>query len=534
MRSAPRVVFFVLLLFFLFLLGVSLVAAETSPFIVDVPLQPKQEKLWELVDQSPYTKIGYGGSRGGAKSHGGRAVMLLRRFKYPGTRGLIFRRTFNDLWENHIQPLFDQYPFMRSWYNTGHRELTLPNESVIKFGYAENPGDIDQFQGKQYGDIFPDEATKLAQLELEKLAMCCRMPGMPKFTPKMWWTMNPGGVGHAYVKRVMLDRVYTENEVPSEYAFIQAFGWDNVGWADKALAEDGLTARDYYRWTDEQRFQYFITRTEYGRVLNAMPGKLRVGHLMGRWDVFAGQYFEIWDPSKHVVRLEAVGLKDWWTRWLSIDWGFEHNTAAHWHALRLGEKGSCTVTYRELMANHEAPRALAQKIAERCRLGEKAETLRAIYLSPDAFAKRTNEETIAEQMGQVFREHGLPYPTPADNDRVGGWQLMYEKLDRGEWVITDNCQALIECLPTLTRDEDKVEDVEKMLGDDAADSARYGLKSYQVPAQAPLAERVMQRVKSTDPSQRVLQIQSALHRERQAEPGPARRRNWMSQRWGRQ
>jgi len=323
--------------------------------------------------------------------------------------------------------------------------------------------------------------------------------------------------------------------VPGEYAFIQAFGWDNVGWAEKALVADGLTAQDYYRWTDEQRFQYFITRTAYGRVLNAMPGKLRVGHLMGRWDVFAGQYFEIWDPVKHVVRLASVGVRDWWTKRLSIDWGFEHNTAAHWHTLEPRQGlGPRTVTYRELLANHEAPRALAAKIADQCRCGEKPEELQAIYLSPDAFAKRTNEETIAEQMGQVFRERGLPYPTPADNDRVGGWQLMYEMLERGEWVIADNCTALIECLPTLTRDEDKVEDIEKMLGDDSADSARYGLKSPLAEAQAPLAERVMKRVTSLDPSLRVLQTQAALYQERKSEPGPARRRSWMSQRWGRQ
>jgi hypothetical protein len=117
---------------------------------IRVPLQPKQAKLLQLTEESPATWIGYGGARGGAKSHGARAVMLLRRLKHPGTRGLIFRRTFKQLWENHIEPLFRQYPFMRAWYHTGHRELTLPNGSSIVFGYAEHPGDIYAFQGKEY------------------------------------------------------------------------------------------------------------------------------------------------------------------------------------------------------------------------------------------------------------------------------------------------------------------------------------------------------------------------------------------------
>src|SRR5215471_2867072 len=120
---------------------------------LEIPLQPKQFELLRLVEDSPATWIAYGGSRGGAKSHGLRAVMLSRRLKYPRTRGLIFRRTHDQLWQNHIQSLFDQYPFMRDWYHTGHRELTLPNGSVIVFGYAEHPGDISAFQGQQFLDI---------------------------------------------------------------------------------------------------------------------------------------------------------------------------------------------------------------------------------------------------------------------------------------------------------------------------------------------------------------------------------------------
>ncbi len=96
----------------------------------------------------------------------------------------------------------------------------------------------------------------------------------------------------------------------------------------------------------------------------------------------------------------------------------------------------------------------------------------AIYLSPDAFARRTDEASIAEQMGDVFAAAGMPRATPADNDRVGGWMLMYQMLDAGEWAITENCGELIRVLPTLVRDTARVEDVEKMDGDDAADAAR--------------------------------------------------------------
>ena len=73
--------------------------------------------------------------------------------------------------------------------------------------------------------------------------------------------------------------------------------------------------------------------------------------------------------------------------------------------------------------------------------------------------------------------YGLPRPAPADDDRVGGWQYMYQLLESDAWLITQNCARLIDCLPRLVRDERYIEDVRKMDGDDPADAARYGLVS---------------------------------------------------------
>jgi len=66
-------------------------------------------------------------------------------------------------------------------------------------------------------------------------------------------------------------------------------------------------------------------------------------------------------------------------------------------------------------------------IADRS-VGEKID---AFYLSPDAFAKRTVQDTIAQQIGDTLARRGMVRPTLADNDRVGGWRLMYQMLARG-------------------------------------------------------------------------------------------------------
>lgn len=175
-----------------------------------------------------------------------------------------------------------------------------------------------------------------------------------------------------------------------------------------------------------------------------------------------------------------------------------------------------------------SPRELAREIIARSLCDNDGTTERekidAIYISPDAFARRTDEASIAEQMGDVFVEAGFPRPIPADNDRVGGWMLMYQMLDAGEWVVTDNCIELIRTLPTLVRDSARVEDIEKMDGDDPADAARYGLKSRYGAGLGgvsgpPLEQRLAARVTSADPTIRAIQAQRAnLEESRRSHP----------------
>ena len=120
-------------------------------------------------------------------------------------------------------------------------------------------------------------------------------------------------------------------------------------------------------------------------------------------------------------------------------------------------------------------------------------------------------------MGDIFAAAGLPRPIPADDDRVGGWMLMYQMLDAREWILTDNCIELLRTLPNLVRDSARVEDVEKMDGDDPADAARYGLKSRYgahlsrglSDRRMPLADRLAARVVSADPTIRAMQARKA-------------------------
>jgi hypothetical protein len=194
---------------------------------------------------------------------------------------------------------------------------------------------------------------------------------------------------------------------------------------------------------------------------------------------------------------------------------------------------------------------LAQGIAER----SGRENISEVFLSPDAFAHRTAEASIAEQLGDVLITNGLPRPAAADDDRIGGWQFMYQLMESNDWVITENCTKLIECIPTLVRDNARSEDIRKMDGDDPADSARYGLVSggriagvgtafgpsragqpppLKPPGSGahfvtgmPLAEQIARQVSATDPTSQAIHHQRLeAEARKQFRPKPLPRRRW--------
>lgn len=258
-----------------------------------IRLQPKQSELLRLVDESKYTRIAWGGSRGAGKSGGVRRILILRRLKYANTNGLILRRTYRELYENHLEPLFSkEFPFMRSWWSEEHKHITFPNGSKLYFGYAEHEVDVERYVGSEYGDICPEEAGLFTERELEKLWGSCRWTGNPDFHAKMIYPFMPGGRGHSYLKRVFHDQDYRGEEQAETFAFIRAFGWDNVEWAREALRHDGLTEDDYYSWSDAERRTYFIQRTDYGRKLAALTDpQLRAAWLEGSMEITEGLVF---------------------------------------------------------------------------------------------------------------------------------------------------------------------------------------------------------------------------------------------------
>ena len=168
--------------------------------------------------------VAFGGARGGGKSWAVRVKAQLLALRYPGIRILIVRRTYEELRQNHIQQLRVELNGIAR-YNVTEKQFSFPNGSVIQFGYCAKDADLDRYQGAEYDVIFLDEATQLSEHQMKTITACVR--GVNRFPKRVYYTCNPGGQGHQYIKRLFIDRRFEAEEIPEEHSFIQSLVTDN-------------------------------------------------------------------------------------------------------------------------------------------------------------------------------------------------------------------------------------------------------------------------------------------------------------------
>ena len=88
----------------------------------------------------------YGGARGGGKSYGLRNLILKRRLEYPGTHGVIFRRTYEELESNHIRKIMAEHPWLKKYYKKQERLLELPNGSTLEFCHCRYGDELELYR----------------------------------------------------------------------------------------------------------------------------------------------------------------------------------------------------------------------------------------------------------------------------------------------------------------------------------------------------------------------------------------------------
>ena len=377
--------------------------------------------------------IAYGGARGGGKTWAVRTKAMLLSCRYDGIKILIVRRSFQELRDNHILPLQMELRDLARWKEQEKRFI-FPNGSYIRFGYCSAERDVLQYQGQEYDIIFIDEATQLTEFQFQTFKGCLR--GANDFPKRMYLTCNPGGVGHAWVKRLFIDRQYVEGERPEDYEFIQAKVTDNPV----------LMKKD----------------PEYINMLRSLPYELREAWLNGSWDIFAGQYFSEWNRDVHVV--EPFAIPSWWRRYITMDYGLDMLAAY----LIVVDDHDMAYVVQEVYKGRDLGEGAKGLIVSEAAAEVKALAgngdIAAYLAPPDLWNAR--QET-GKSVADIFAESGI-YLTQTSNDRIDGWMAMHERLhvfedEQGVQVaklrIFPQCVNLIRTLPQLRYDDKRINDV---------------------------------------------------------------------------
>lgn len=455
-------------------------------------LLPKQILLKNYIAGNDHSYIGYGGARGGAKSFAVREIALFFGFM-KRLRCLIFRRYFNELLANHINPLFQTHPELRPLFNKSEKILYDGGGfPVLQFGYADSEDDIYKFQGTEYDIIFIDEATRCSESQINFLRTVNRSTGSG-FRPKMVFTMNPGGVSHYFLKRIFIDREYKDNEQPGDYVFIQSHLWDNYLWVKDQLLKEGVPPSAYYRMPEQKKIDYCLKYSDYAKALSGLPEEIIKAYLYGDWEVFGGMFFKGFSRKKSVV--EPFEIPSDWLLTGSLDPGYSSPLSFGINAMNQEGKIYRVYTYYEKQRSpvehlDAILNLLRDSDSPLCALTRGRE-LKYVTAGLDAFAKKERYSIVSNELtfDDLFRKSGI-YLTRALTNRRQGWWLWKGLLGENPsyFVFSQFNDNLLYEIESAVSDRNDPEDLlgkgnDKSVSDHALDEQRYALMSMIKPAE---------------------------------------------------
>lgn len=415
---------------------------------------PRQQ---EFHDATEFAVL-YGGAVGGGKTKALLTEGIRQCMIHPGLRVGAFRRSYPELNESLLAELM-QMGYARvlgaSWNGTEH-DLKFPNGSIIMFRYAETPADATRRLGGAYQLLLFDERTLTPPDVCSYLETRIRSGRADIPVIGVRSATNPGGPGHAYVKKHYIDA--TE------------FGKKIV-----------LDARHRtVRFIPSKLSDNPHLNAEYADDLRGQPEHLRRAFLEGDWDLFAGQVFQEWRRDKHVVR--PMTLPDTWKRFIGVDWGYTAPWAVVWGAV--DEDGRVWV-YRELYAKQVGEADQAKRILA----VEAGEHISSRFADDAMWATRGDAKPIAT----IYAENGvhLTAAGKGPGSRVNGWQRVHSYMadapacphHRANGLdvcpmlhVFDTCVSFIETVPNVPHAKvGDPEDVDTKSDDHIADALRYML-----------------------------------------------------------
>lgn len=423
--------------------------------LIPHPKQWKASATARLADEETGPKfIAYGGARGGGKTAWCFTQVCADDLQRgPALKCLFLRKAAKSMKEaiTDLREKFLAGKIAHSWVPS-QSMIRFPNKSYAVIGHFANEGDIDKYLGLEYHVIVIEEATTLTEAKIRQIMTCCRSgSGDEGFRPRMYFTTNPGGIGHSWFKKMFIEPYRRGNE--SDTRFIQALPTENPHL-------DG----------------------GYMKILRSLTGWRRKAWLEGEWDITAGLFFKNFKAAIHVQDFELPEDKNRWRYWLGFDYGFGHCNSCQ--LLAQDNDGHAYVVDEEVHSGLMSSQNAQCIHGMLDRNGLTIDDMHTIQAGHDVFNNQPGGRTIAEMYAddRIILERGTI-------DRIGGAGQILQLLGDDEHGVPSRitfhprCAMTIEQMTYLEHDPKRPDDVLKVDadsesgegGDDAYDSLRYGL-----------------------------------------------------------
>lgn len=368
---------------------------------------------------------------------------LLRWLRFVATAPgggelVVFGRTREAIARNVFGPLQDETLFggiaRLIKYTPGAPTATILGRRVHVIGTSDASAEK-VIRGLTVAGAYGDELTLVSEAFFTQLLGRMSVPGAQLFC-----TTNPDGPAH-WVKRQVVDRA-------------------------------AVLGYRVFRFVLEDNAWLMANNPEFvAQIKREYVGLWYRRFILGEWVQAEGAVYDMWDPSRHVVKRQALPPME---RVLSL--GVDHGTTNPSRGLLIGLAERKLWVLDEWGTTEQGLTNVRQSASMRSWLGSREpETWRRpewVYVDPAA----------ADFRMQLFHD-GMTNVANAHNDVLAGIRTVASLLATDRMQVSEDCPRLIEQLPGYSWDPKataKGEDKPLKVDDHEVDALRYGVHSPRV------------------------------------------------------
>ena len=400
---------------------------------------------------------------------------------YPDYIALLIRRTYPQLERNLKPECAKLYGLYGASWQERNKCYVFPSGAKVYLVHCQDRRALDNYIGGNYNFIGIDEANQFPETWVDELSTSVRTSN-PDLKPQICLTSNPGNIGHVWLKRRFVDRCEPVNDGKPVHSELFDVTYQPKKTAPVFKDEEGISFT-FIPATVFDNPSLCDNDPGYVRKLKKLNPILRAMWLEGKWDVFAGTFFDNWNIMHHVIPNDTFIYKK----------HFNKNTHSLYRFYDYGTKAPFVCLFGAL--SRDGNLTIFDEISETGLSASKQVDLVNEYTykkykllpgdfdddiaDPAYWAKTSEKDGMLYSPNMFYGDEGI-YLSKGNNDRKLGAKIVYDAFEipkeGGPKIrFKESCLYSIETIPNLPGAENDPEDIDTKSEDHAYDALRYGV-----------------------------------------------------------